>query len=745
MANDRYLLGYTKTLEKVPYVSRPGSQPAYTLEKQRERLLPRISKLQAAARSVSPKAAPHGEVVAVVRMNPSALSRSAFPERLMRRADWRLLGSNSAWVIPEGGRGAGRDQPTLTTDLFVAAREEQFGEALQLLMAPERTKQDDQIAEDLCNIEDLRLMVPKDRVKPGIRQQPDDIEIVLHYNATLDATWRTQFTEFATKAGIHLDTDLEFHRRNLLFMVGTATKSAVDELAQFSFVRAVRPLPAPRPLEKPLIVRSGGKHAVLPTVPAIDPNVTIAVFDGGLPSDHPFKQWVTTFEPTSDHDIGYPVEDFQAHGVAVTSAALFGSIVPNVEAPIPFCRVHHYRVLGTQTLGKKGLYRSLALIDDVLAQREYSFVSLSIGPPEPMDNDTVNPWTILLDDHLSDGTSLACVAVGNNGGDAPPACRIMAPADSVNALGVGACDAADGDWCRTSYSAIGPGRSPGLIKPDLLHFGGCNGKPYLFAGVGRTVLQQIGTSFSTPGTARIATGLRVHLGSSLSPVALKALLIHGADPGEHAIEEVGWGRAAHVLHDVVICQSGRAKVVYSGKLQPGAVLRAPILVPEGLSGDVTIRATLCYNCRTDPNTPGDYTRAAIEPTFRPHCDKFTKKKKGAKRPVHPTSDSFFKQHDHLPEDERRLLAQKWNTVMHGERRKRATSLKDPCFDLHYIARAPGRSITPSDAPDIHYALVITIVQEKTKDLYERLVAAFPNEVSSMTPAIPLEPPTLDAS
>lgn len=55
------------------------------------------------------------------------------------------------------------------------------------------------------------------------------------------------------------------------------------------------------------------------------------------------------------------------------------------------------------------------------------------------------------------------------------------------------------------------------------------------------------------------------------------------------------------------------------------------------------------------------------------------------------ADSFFKKHDHFAEDERRLLAQKWNTVMHAEHGKRVTLLNEPCFDLHYIARAPGRS------------------------------------------------------
>jgi len=522
-------------------------------------------------------------------------------------------------------------------------------------------------------------------------------------------------------------------------MTATATRAAVVKLARFSFLRAIRPLPEPRPLEEPQILRAAAQRARLPQEPAVDPNLTIAIFDGGLPTNHPFSLWVRTIEPPAHHDIGRPVPGFQAHGIAVTSAALFGSIEPNVLASRPFAGIDHYRVLGANTGGKKGHYRALALIDEVLSQRDYALISLSLGPPEPMDDDNVSPWTTLLDDHLGDGTTLACVAVGNNGGSPEPACRVMAPADSVNALGIGVCDVPRGAYARATYSAKGPGRTPGLIKPDLLHFGGTDATPYLFAGINGTVLTTSGTSFATPGATRVASAVRAHFGQKFSPMVVKALLVHCADrEPEHDVLEVGWGRASHQLPALTECPPGCARVIYAGKLAPGAVLRAPILVPPGLSGNVRIRATLCYSCRTDPNTPGDYTRAGLDITFRPDATEF--KFVDGKKSANPASDSFFKRHDHLQEEERRLLAQKWNTVMHDERGKRVNSLNAPCFDLHYIAREPGMSISPSDAPEIHYALVVSLIQEKTADLYERVVAAFPTEVSALKPLIQIEPP-----
>jgi hypothetical protein len=739
MANERYLLGYTQTLKRARFVSHEPGPPPYELDGQRQRLLPQLQSLATAAEAIPAEARADGQVVAVVQLNPQALSRSAFPEALFKHTDWRLLGSRSNRVKPAGGTRAKYDEPSLTTDLFVAATPAQLKRALPLLMANDRVSPGDPITRDFCNLEAIRLMGNDDRIKPGILETLNELELVLHYDSLLDARWHDRFAAFAKSVGVELDPGLEIASRGLLFMTATATRSAVEKLARFSFLRAIRPLPEPRPLEEPQLLRSATLRARLPQDPAVDPNLTIAIFDGGLPTNHPFPKWVRAIEPPPHHDIGATVPAFQAHGIAVTSAALFGSIKPNSPAPRPFATIDHYRVLGAKTGGKKGHYRALALIDEVLSQRDYPLVSLSLGPPEPMDDDNVNPWTTLLDDHLGDGTTLACVAVGNNGESAEPTCRVMAPADSVNALGIGACDVADGEYVRTPYSAKGPGRTPGLIKPDLLHFGGTDAAPYLFAGLNGGILSTTGTSFATPGVARVASGVRAHFGQKFSPMVVKALLVHCAErDDDHEVLEVGWGRACHQLPALTECPMGCARVVYAGKLTPGAVLRAPILVPPELNGNVRIRASLCYSCHTDPNTPGDYTRAGLDITFRPDAAKF--KFENGKKSTNPVSSPFFKRHDHILEDERRLLAQKWNTVMHSECGKNVASLNAPCFDLHYVAREPGLSISPNDAPEIHYALVVSLIQHKTSDLYERVLAAFPTEVSALKPLIQIEPP-----
>ncbi|WP_338125545.1 hypothetical protein [Pseudomonas proteolytica] len=66
---------------------------------------------------------------------------------------------------------------------------------------------------------------------------------------------------------------------------------------------------------------------------------------------------------------------------------------------------------------------------------------------------------------------MATVAVGNDG-DITGADRIQPPGDMVNALAVGSADTSGKKWKRASYSCIGPGRSPGYVKPDGVAFGG---------------------------------------------------------------------------------------------------------------------------------------------------------------------------------------------------------------------------------------------------------------------------------
>jgi hypothetical protein len=73
------------------------------------------------------------------------------------------------------------------------------------------------------------------------------------------------------------------------------------------------------------------------------------------------------------------------------------------------------------------------------------------------------------------------------------------------------------------------------------------------------------------------------------------------------------------------------------------------------------------------------------------------------------------------------------TTLHREKRKRANSLKDPMFDVHYIARERGGA--SSSTEKVRYALVITVRSPRTKDLYDRIVRRYPTLIRPLTPLI----------
>ena len=81
--------------------------------------------------------------------------------------------------------------------------------------------------------------------------------------------------------------------------------------------------------------------------------------------------------------------------------------------------------------------------------------------------------------------------------------RIQAPADGVNVLGVGACDSMGEAWQRASYSSIGPGRSPGIVKPEIVVFGSCDSAPFLVPVCGEAGIR----AWNPRHELRLAAGL----------------------------------------------------------------------------------------------------------------------------------------------------------------------------------------------------------------------------------------------
>jgi hypothetical protein len=709
----------------------PKSHP-YTFVEARDRIAPMLTRAVRGIDQLPAAACPNERAVATITLNPEYIAKSYFPDKLFESVGLEPVGSRPRRIKPQK-RSKGREpEEAITTELFVMGTRDAFRAWRNTL-----PKWDEDVtgASELPTIEQVAAPTARDKIKGRLPKNGTTVfEAVLHSDSDASSNGIIPlFAEYLDEIGVPQSLDRRFSAGGLCFVELKAPVDLAEDIAIFSPLRALRQMPSLRMLRPTFrSSRVSMDNIVLPAAGPIDPNIRVAIFDGGVPKNHPIGKWVKSIEPPG---IGNTINGFLKHGVGVTSAFLFGHIDPASPVPRPYAPVDHYRVLDTEpSQNRHELYEVLARIDQVLVEKHYDFVNFSIGPRLPIEDDEVHAWTAVLDDRLSRGTTLATIAVGNDG-DGPAKGgfnRIQVPADCVNALAVGSCDSPEDAWKRCGYSSIGPGRSPGVVKPDFVDFGGCLQRPFIVVSETATAAFEAteGTSFSSPSVLRLGAGVRAHFGDSLSMLAIRALLIHTAEASEYPAEDVGRGRVARSVQDIVLCDDDTVRVVYQGNIAPTRYIRAPIPVPSGtIPGKVTITATLCYPTGVDPHHPGNYTRAGLEPTFRPH----DQRRKDPKQ-IHADTKGFFgKTQSGLMEDELRRDAWKWENTLHTKVTFMGKTLRNPVLDIHYNARLGGRDFAPED--ELPYALVVSVHAKNLGDLYDRIVRKYARQLEALSPAV----------
>jgi hypothetical protein len=741
MAKRNFLLGKG---ERLAEDIRVGSPPVdkvlpYTFNEAKERLAPMIDYVAAEIQNLPAEACPDDFAVATITMNPEFIAKTYFPSELFRSVGLETVGSRSRIIKPEKKSGDRDPIETFTTELFVMGKRSSFKRWSSTF---ESLDESEYGAAQITGIEEVSFQTPKQKLKINPDAASQQVyEVVLHLDEKSgENRYLNQFKKYLNKRDLHPNFAKRFYAGGLCFLEMEASPSEREFIAEFSLVRVVRTMPSLR-LLRPAI-RTGGIDKSLkisvPTGVPLDANIKAAIFDGGIPENHPILKFATHYDVPG---IGKSVAELQEHGVGVTSAFLFGHIDPKVPLAQPYCYVDHYRVLD-DIPGKDPyeLFEILDRIKDVLETSKYDFINLSLGPRLPIEDDEVHAWTAVLDDYLAKQSTLATIAVGNDGElDASiRANRVQVPSDCVNALGIGSCDVPDFNWQRAPYSSIGPGRSPGITKPDLVDFGGSIQRPFLTLDpiTGTQIIPTGGTSFAAPSVLRLAAGVKAHFGSSLSTLAIRALLVHCSESADIPKDEIGFGRVARTLDNIVVCNEGVMRVVFQGRISASKYIRTPVPVPlEAMSGMVTVRATLCYATAVDPHHPENYTRSGLELSFRPHKDKFTIDKKSGRKSLHATTKTFFGtlKKEFQSELELRRDALKWENCMHAEKSFRGTSLKDPVFDIHYNARMEGHNDIRSQ--EIEYALIITVEAMKVPDLYDKVVRRYATKLEQLTPVI----------
>jgi len=733
-----FIIGYGERLASdlaAPVAGGPKAHP-YTFAEARRRLAPMVKATVKELAELPKEVCPKDQAVALVTLHPTYLAKSYYPAELLKRYSLETIGSRPRDVSPAKWARKKPPESAVTSELFVSGKRAHFQQLASDIDAMRDTAS---TASDLIKIEDFRAQPPEEKLKP-FRSDDDEplLEVVLHAQPVVeDAFILEGFEAYLKTLDISLNLDKRrFFAEGLCFLPLRVPREAAADVVKYSFLRLAREMPRLRQF-RPMTRATPGFTPFackLPNAGAVDKDIRVAVFDGGVKPDAKLDPWVSR---KKTKNLGDAVPEFQNHGTAVTSALLFGPLQDGVTAERPYASVDHYRVLDANTLkdDQQELYSVLERIQDVLESRpKYDFINLSLGPDLPVEDTDVHAWTAVLDQLFSDGLTLPTIAVGNSGeadwdsGNA----RIQTPADCVNALSVGGCDRQGAVWKRASYSSIGPGRSPGIMKPDGLAFGGSSREPYwvLNAEKPGAAMPTTGTSFAAPTALRTAIGVRAHFGKQLTPLAIKALLLHRCDDAGHDKTEVGWGRIPADVDSMVLTDQQAAHIVYQGELRPASWVRLQIPIPMvQMKGMVDIAATFCVATPTDPQDPLNYTRSGLEIRFRPHDGK----RKDPKQ-MHADSSYFFQAKDvSVEEIDMRADAHKWETTLHKTRSMRGAGLRTPVFDVHYNARIGGRNAKSADK--IPYALVITVTSRNTPNLYNRILQRYPTILEPLRPVI----------
>ncbi len=709
MATGNLLLGGGEKLATKAMIKRGGGPKnmPYTRNDAVEALTEPLKEIQSQLQKVPREAKPRGEGVFELTLHPAFLARSHYPTKLLHSVGLRDIGSKEKTVVPRKATEERlQGKPHATASLFIAGTLESVEMLASRLANP---KAPEYIQKELCEIESIAWITGKSKIRGQLPTgaQRLQFEVALHADAS-EEDIILSFNRYARFHNASVDMARRIRVGGLTFMPLSATAEQMSALSEFTFLRVARPMPALR-LAIPDVLRKPLSHTnfALPSEGPIDASERVAIFDGGIGAAdlHPWAS--ENILPGTSEAFGPSM----MHGSEVTSTFLFGSPKDGSPLPRPYMGVDHYRVLSPTSGRDPDLFDVLLRIRQVLDTGKYRFANLSLGPRIPIDDDEVHVWTATLDQLCANHEILATVAVGNDG-EAIGAARIQPPGDMVNALAVGACDSTAAKWSRAPYSCTGPGRSPGFVKPDGVAFGGTDARPFrVYSPYMNSVVGVKGTSYSAPMVLRTAAGIQAISDLKLDAIAMKALLIHHVDSAPSKLRsEVGWGRFREDPLELLDCGPDSATIVFRDTLAKGEYRRCPIPFPGiALSGVAHIKATFCLAAQTDPEHAINYTRSGMGITFRP-------------RPgIDPkTTTEFFGIGSQYKQSERELRdeAHKWETILHRDREFREVEkLIDPVFDVEYHARAESKGLAPASAPDVSFALIVTLTVPGVADLY----------------------------
>jgi hypothetical protein len=715
-------------------------------------------------------------IVIEATLLPNYLAASYHPRPLRDDADLVPIGTRNARGTLRTEKSEKADQPTKT--LLLAATTKSLARLDELLNV-EDTAAGDKVLEDLIKLQSLGLpdlgrLIPG-RVRDDAGEVPklETWEAVLHpsINALGRLSEQAQrlvmkrWRELLKAHGGHVHDDYVRTVGHLTFMPISLARDALEAISAFNPLRVLRPMPRMRS-----IPGNGLRHMDLGTAaPAVPdgpgPEHRIAVFDGGS-AGHPL---LDPFVAQGDLTKSPRDTDDEQHGTLVTSALLYGHVEAGRPVALPPAQVDHFRVLprpGDVDFADEAYWVLDQVVDCIERHDRWKIVSLSYGPDEPVDEDAEpNRFTAEIDRLAYERDITFLVAGGNllkheRRGRSPLGLdRVKAPADSVNAIGVGACDAPHPPTpTRSDYSCWGPGRSGLRVAPLGVAFGGQEGgQEFVGAAAGGSFQSGCGTSYSTPVVARGLATLLNELPAEHHHVnVLRAFVAHFAHgPKPRDLDAVGYGRLPGEFSPLLDCPDGTVTVLTTDTLERGLTQAYPLPYPNsGMTGRVSLRWTVSFVTPVDPEDAAEYTLAGVEAQFRPDITRYRltppHKSAGRARDVDAVADKDLiaervsagwrlsnnaktRGGTAIRSEHVRRDAGLWETVVVYETGATTASLNRPEVWLTFFERSQGQLVPRDDASSLDVAVLTSVHAPRVPDLYERVRAEA--EFQVLTPVV----------
>lgn len=368
---------------------------------------------------------------------------------------------------------------------------------------------------------------------------------------------------------------------------------------------------------------------------------TLGILDNGIAPTSCLLPWITEKRWSV-----YPDSDINpTHGTFVAGVALCGDICENQEW-VGHRGVKLFDATVFPDLAKEGLDEDelIANIREAIAANHdrVKIWNLSISIDRPISDNKFSDLAIALDNLQEKYNILICKSAGNcrNFVTGLPKGRIREGADSVRSLVVGSVAHVKGEHDLAEvgnpspFSRIGPGPEF-IIKPEVAHYGGnagTNGSGDLVISGVKSIsangqlASSVGTSFSTPRIASLATGLYQELDEDFDPLLLKGLIIHSASysdnlkiPATERTKQLGFGVPGSISQ-ILYNAPHEATLILRDTLSKGEYIDVmDFPMPKSLIRDGyytgQIIATLVYDPILDPTQGVEYCQSNVDVKF----------------------------------------------------------------------------------------------------------------------------------